>query len=455
MSAAIFNSESEHCSSELDLFSAPAHQLAIESYFNTPVLPSHPLSNQSNTIVFECPLSHEYTSLSESQLQVRLRIRQQDDTNLPAFVGNTQAAPTQSNSVAIINGALNSIFSGVEVKLNGISVNPNFYTNGFCSYIQNLLSYGKECLESKMALQGWYQDHNFTLSRGDDAESANNKKSGYYIRAQKTKLSHVWTLIGNLHNPICQESRLMLPLMPIEILLTKARTEFVLQSNKSEPNFKLEILDAKINLRRVKVLSSYKLRLEASLQSADAIYPVRTFECRPYSLDANIRSYTYNNIFPQNSCLPEFACVMLVKSQCFTGDISTSPYHFQAFGLEEISISFDQYHFTHHCEFQNESELDYTEPYNALFQASGMKSNSGLSFKLEDFPKNAIYCYDFGREEALNCEQWNGTRAGSARLNLRFNANVANEALTVLVYSEYNSVIKISKNREVSRLYNI
>ena len=252
------------------------------------------------------------------------------------------------------------------------------------------------------------------------------------------------------------QDKYMLPLMPISVVLTKARPEFCLQTNHINPNFKFEITKAILMLRRVKVLSTYKLRLENELAKRDASYGMRTFSCRPFTLDAGLKTFTYNNIFSGNSTIPDYCCIGMVRSTSYSGSWDTSPYNFEHFGLEEISIGFDQYRFSYEPQYTNNNEIDYAECYNNLFEGAGSKSNNGLSITMNMFTNGwAIYTFHFNREESLNCDLWNNKIVGSARLTVRFNANVDNPALTILVYSEENQMLKVTSKREVIRTYNI
>ena len=453
MSGQIFDSESETVSDALDLFSYPPYQTACEGFFITEVLPSHPLSDASNQICFDLPLSDEFCDLDSTLLSLKVRIKNGDATDLAAFVQNTREAPTQSNSIAFVNNSLNSLFSGVEVKLNGVSVASNFFTNPYISYLQSILSYGSDSLKSKLALSGWEIDHDLAANA---AHPGADENSGFFKRAQKTALSKEWTLLGGLHNPITMQGRYMLPLVPISIILTKARPEFCLHTNSNRRNFIFEITSAKLLIKRVKILSTYKLRIENQLLKQDAIFPLRIFECRPYTLDPSCKSMTFNNIFPSNNTIPDYAVVGLLRSTDFSGDMSQSPYRFNHFDLEEISISFDQYRFCYECSYENDQKIDYTTSYHGLFVGGGSKSNSGLTISMEQFANGInLYSFYFGREEALNGGLWNNKIAGSARLTLKFSATSDNPSLCVLVYSEQNEYLKIGSSRAVVRPYNI
>ena len=100
--------------------------------------------------------------------------------------------------------------------------------------------------------------------------------------------------------------------------------------------------------------------------------------------------------------------------------------------------------------------MDYTTSYNGLFTVGGAKSNTGLSITKENFARGfCLYTFAFGRDEVLNCGQWNSKIAASARLSFKFSATAGNGPLIAVVYSEQNQILKVTGKREVVRLYNI
>ena len=450
-----------YCSSALALFYKPSNEVGMDNYFITEVLPTHPLSNASTQIVFDVPVSEEYTDLDSTMLSLRVKIKNSDNSNLADFVApevevlGPPVVVNPANSVGFINLTLNSLFSGVDVKLNHVAVNSNFYTNQFIAYFQTILSYSPSTLDSKLALSGWYTENNLGSNRGDDGTP--DKTEGFYRRAQKTKRSREWTLLGSLHNPVTMQPRFLPPLLPISFVLTKSKPEFVLHTNVAGvASFKYEILSAKLLIKRQRILSSTKLRLESDLAKTSAIYPLRNFDCKPLTLDPATKSFTFENVFSSNSSIPDYCLIALLRHTDFSGDYKSNPFTFSHFSVEEISITFDQYRFVHETNYVDADREDYTGSYNALFSHTGFKSDQGTSITIEKYKTGfALYAFDFGRDNSMNCDHWNTKVTGSARLSFRFNAASNNPALVALVYSESNNILQINSQREVIRAFNI
>ena len=55
----------------------------------------------------------------------------------------------------------------------------------------------------------------------------------------------------------------------------KAGANFCLKSDKDKADFKYKITSMKLQLKKIKIYSSYKLELEQRLANEAAIYPLR------------------------------------------------------------------------------------------------------------------------------------------------------------------------------------
>ena len=193
----------------------------MENFFDRSLLPSYPLSNSSSCIVFKAPLSDQFTNLDQSLLEVTVKMKNADNSDLAAFVAPAAAVQggnppaVVGNSVGFSNLALYAIFSGLDIKLNGISTSSIFFTQGYVSYLQLILSYSTGALNSKLALSGSETDKDFTA----DGAHTGAPASGFMTRASYTARSREWKLLGNLHSPITLQNRYILPLCSISITL--------------------------------------------------------------------------------------------------------------------------------------------------------------------------------------------------------------------------------------------
>ncbi|XP_071481139.1 uncharacterized protein F54H12.2-like [Diadema antillarum] len=135
------------CKSELDLFTVPHTQMSI---VKGPWVEYHPVSSITDEGPIEFNVfgtSEEYLDLSQTMLQVTVKVTNNDNTALPAD------AP-----VGPVNLFLPSLFAQVDIMLNEKLVSQPSNTYPYRAYIESLLHYGGETKESQLTQQLYYKD---------------------------------------------------------------------------------------------------------------------------------------------------------------------------------------------------------------------------------------------------------------------------------------------------------
>jgi hypothetical protein len=146
--------------SALDLFDLPPTQTGIENIKMENIQPTSTISNES-PILFNISGTNgmEYLDLMRSQMYVRLRVKYKDGTNLEP-----------DEEVAPVNLFLQSLFSQIDVSIQGkvMSSTSGFYP--YKAYIQTLLRYGSDARQSQLHTQLWLKD---TAGYFDDVDFTN------------------------------------------------------------------------------------------------------------------------------------------------------------------------------------------------------------------------------------------------------------------------------------------
>jgi hypothetical protein len=127
--AFIHEGSCECAKSELDLFSIPATQTSVESGM---YVDYHPVSSITSGAPIEFGVNatgEDYLDLSNSQLHVRAKIVKANGDDLSA-----------ASSVRPVNNFLHSLFSQVDVSLNGTLITSSTNTYAYRAYIEPLLS---------------------------------------------------------------------------------------------------------------------------------------------------------------------------------------------------------------------------------------------------------------------------------------------------------------------------
>ena len=131
--------------SELDLFGKPSVQTSIE---HTAEKYHYPISSmiESGPLEFTITWSgDEYLDLSSAYL------------HMTASIGGV-TTPTEDDTVAPVNNWVQSLFSQLDVSLNGKMVSSSSNTYAYRAYIESLLTFGKAYTKTFLTISMWYKD---------------------------------------------------------------------------------------------------------------------------------------------------------------------------------------------------------------------------------------------------------------------------------------------------------
>jgi hypothetical protein len=233
--AFIHEGSCECAKSELDLFSVPPTQTSIES---ATFVEYHPISSLSDgaPIEFEVGSSgDDYIDFNDSQLFVRCKIVKADGSAIAA-----------AEKVGLVNNELNSLFSKVDVSLNGTLITDSTNTNAHRAYIEDLLSYGPGAKKSQLTCALFYKDEAGKMDTNDPSAAETNK--GLVMRSSFTAGGKEVDLVGRLHADIFFQSRYMLNEVNIRIKLARSKDIFCLMTSEAE-QYKVKIINAVMRIR--------------------------------------------------------------------------------------------------------------------------------------------------------------------------------------------------------------
>jgi len=168
--------------SELDLFSVPPTQTSmehgnwVEYYAVTTVSESSPIEfDISGT-------GDDYIDFANTIIHVKAKITQNDGTNLPADV-----------ATGLANLFLHSLFSQVDISLNGTLITASTNTYPYRAMLETLLSYGQDAKTSQLTSALYYKD---TAGHMDSTTFDDNLNKGLAARRRLLARSAVMDMMG-------------------------------------------------------------------------------------------------------------------------------------------------------------------------------------------------------------------------------------------------------------------
>jgi len=140
--------------SELDLFSVPPTQTSIEQ---DSWIEYHPITSLADSLFIEFDVrasGENYIDFANTLLYVKAKLTAVDGANLAA---NAAVGP--------VNLFLHSMFSQVDISLNGTLITSSTNTYPYRAVLETLLSYGEDAKTSQLTSALFYKDQAGVMDR--------------------------------------------------------------------------------------------------------------------------------------------------------------------------------------------------------------------------------------------------------------------------------------------------
>jgi hypothetical protein len=418
--------------SELDLFSVPPTQTSIE---NGSWVEYHPLTAVDDGSPIEFDISgtgEDYIDFANSVIAVKVKITQANGNNL-----------ANDAVVGPVNLFLHSLFSQVDISLNGTQITSSTNTYPYRAMIETLLSYGEDAKKTQLTSALFYKDQAGRMDSVDFAEA--NRNGGLYKRASFAANSRVIDMIGRLHSDLCFQERYLLNEVGVKIKLTRSKDAFCIMSANAH---KVKIMSAVLYVRKVKLSPSVFLAHAKTLENGTAKYPIRRVVCKSFTVPRGFMDVSHEKLF--SGQLPTRIVVGLVNNAALNGSFDRNPFNFEHFNMSELSLYLDgQQQYAMKPIETDYAHGQYIRAFNTLFTGTGkIFRDEGLFIDREEYYRGyALYAFDLTADLGED-DHFNLARQGSVRLVLKFTDALA-VTVSVVAYAEFENVIEIDRNRNV------
>ena len=413
--------------SELDLFARPPVQTSVD---HTMLKDHYPVSGmiESGPIEFNITSSaDEYLDLSDSYIHITAHV---SDQNVKGKADDDTFAPA--------NLFIHSLFSQIDVSINGKLVSSSTNTYAYRAYIETLLSYGRAYKRSYLTNSLWYKD---TADHFDALAEADNK--GAHKRRELLKNGRKVDMMGFLHSDFFRQERLLPPGCDIKIRFVRAREEFSILSTK--PGYKTLIDSAILYVKKVKLNPAVILAHANVLKRNNMLFPIRRVACKVFTISSGSLSSYKENIF--SGQLPTKIIIGLVKNTAYNGTFNSNPFNIEHFNLNHLSLHVDGRPDTIPSFSPDYESNLYSRSFHSLFDVTGnINCNDDLDLNRNEYPGgNCLYAFKLAHEaEGV----FDLMHSGSIRIDLKF-AQALAVTVNVIVYAEYENVVQLDQNRNL------
>ena len=182
----------------------------------------HPITTVTDGSPVEFDVSgtgDDYIDFANTMLFVKVKVVRLNGNNIAADA-----------VVGPVNLFLHSLFSQVDISLNGSLITSSTNTYPYRAMLETLLSYGRDAKTSQLTSAMYYKD---TAGNMDslDFEHADAVNQGLSVRRHMTRQSRVIDMMGRIHGDIFFQERYMLNEVNVKLKLVRSKDAFCLMGD--------------------------------------------------------------------------------------------------------------------------------------------------------------------------------------------------------------------------------
>ena len=408
--------------SELLLFDVPLTQTMIEDSHWVQYKPISSLAGES-PIEFVVPSSGlEYLDLAHTILSLKVGIK-----STVAEADMSADAKKLVGNVGFVNNTMHSLFSQIDCSLNQTPVSPPNNSYPYRAYIETLLNYGPAAKNSHLSSVLWFSD---TANKMDDTDLENE---GLVARREIMTKKKTIDLIGHIHGDIFNQDRLLLNGVEMRIRLIRSKDSFCLMDPAGIHS--VQVLDANLLVRRVKISPGVLLAHAKALSKSTAKYPLTRVEVKVLTLTSGTNGQTLDNIILGQ--LPKRIIIGFVENKAYNGNRFLNPFNFKNLNINFLCLYVDGNQIPSKALLPDFKGKMYVDCYHSLFSGCGIHFlNDGNAISRTDYPNGyCLFAFDLTPNISANkMTDWNLIKHGSVRLDVRF-ASALTSTISVIVYA--------------------
>ena len=389
----------------------------------------------------------EYIDLGKSLLYIQLRIVKEDGTE---FAKSDDGKVVEFATP--VNGILDSMWSGIDVYFNGVLVSTSGTNYTYKAFIENLLNYSKEATKNQLSSIGMTVDDanfdsTFPLDSTDQSGTITGVNSGLRER-NKLFVNGVGEFQGVILSDICNQGKLILNSVDIDITFTPNKDEFRLITSPNGLKCKILIEDMSISVCKVTVNPGVLIGHANMLKTHNAKYPFQRTEIRTYAVPAMNMSDTIEDIY--KSIIPSKLVVGFVDQAAYHGEFSSNPLKFDHFDISSICLYVDGVSTpTNPMKLDIENGI-YLEAITSIYRTVGkLFENTDIPIDRKTWAAGlAFFAFDLDPTAPADLRFIGTPKFGHTRLNFTFK-NKLQRSITAIMYAVFPSRVEIDEARNV------
>lgn len=260
---------------------------------------------------------------------------------------------------------------------------------------------------------------------------------------------------GKLCLDIAQQGRAMIGGLHYKLDIRFNKPEFALCSIVPDLKPDWDITNISLLVHRSVVSAGTLTAHMRALQSSTAKYPITRHEIRTLSIPQGMSDVITDQIF--NGQLPRRILVGSVEDAAYRGSYLSQPYNFKGFDINHLSFTINGQIYPRTPYTPNFKKKLVMREYYSFLQAFNQDTYTPvLRLSMEDYlAGHVFFAYNFAPDLGDGCG-FGGylslIQTGSLGMHIRFVTPPATP-FTAIVFAEFDNMIEIDKNLQVSADY--
>jgi hypothetical protein len=420
----------------MDFFSVPP---TVTTMANGQWVEHFPISSLEDHSPVEFDIKgngEDYIDLAQTYLYVKVKIIQGNGANLEADA-----------KVGPINNFLHSMFSEIDMSLNGKLVTSSTGLYPYRAYFENLM-YSKTSKDTQLESRVlWSKDAASKFNEHDSTKDDDVGNAGYNHRAKIVSESKTFEMYDTLHLDMFVQEKYLLNGIDMRLRFNRTKPTFCLMGESADN--KIQILQAILFVRKVRPHPSIANSIAKQLTQTTAKYPIRRVEIKTFTIPTGTRSLIQDNLFQGQ--LPKRVILGIVPNAALNGNERYNPFNFNNFKVCKVDVIPEgQPITTRPFEPDFRSSRAWLRDYLSVYQCLGkLRSDYSFDITLDEYPHGyCLWGYDFTPDQGADSDVFHPIQQGNVRVELQFR-EAPTAALNVVVYAEFDNCIEISHTREV------
>ena len=234
----------------------------------------------------------------------------------------------------------------------------------------------------------------------------------------------------------------------MKIKLTRSNDAFSILSS-ADDNLSVKIHSLSLYVYRVQPSDNIRQLYSKLFNKKNALFPITKSVCKKYTVPSGLSSAHQPNII--NGLLPRQIVIGFIRADALNGSYKLNPFNFQHFNCNFVALRVNGVQIPSKGYRPNFEKKIVRRELRALYDNIGVSDpsdDSGCNLNVEDFTGGyTLFSFDLTPDKCNGFHTHDNT-TGIIDLEILFSKPLT-EAITVLCYTAYESMIAITKEKTV------